>query len=258
MRKRCDILGVYIDAVTLPESLAMIARFLSDRSSRKYMVVTPNPEFLVTAHRDTDFRFILNKADLAIPDGVGIILASRLMGYEMKERVAGVDLVDGVCRYSEENGLRVMFFGGRGNVAERTYECLIGKYSKLSGTFLPGPNDIEYLSDEEKEHILTLISESKPDVLFVAFGAPKQEKWIYQNLREISAKVTIGVGGAFDMISGKVPRAPITLRKFGLEWLWRLVQEPWRWKRQLRLFRFAVLVFLSWLKRASASFLTSR
>ncbi|HKZ34321.1 MAG TPA: WecB/TagA/CpsF family glycosyltransferase [Patescibacteria group bacterium] len=258
MRTRCDILGVYIDAVTLQESLAMIARFLSDRSSRKYMVVTPNPEFLVTARSDKDFRFILNKADLAIPDGVGIVLAARLMGYEMKERVAGVDLVEGVCKYCEENGLRVMFFGGRGNVAEKTYECLIGTYSKLSGTFLPGPNDIGHLTNEEKNYLLTSLSESKPDVLFIAFGAPRQEKWIYQNLREIPAKVTIGVGGAFDMISGKVSRAPVVLRKLGFEWLWRLVQEPWRWKRQLRLLRFVALVSVFWLRRTFISFLASK
>lgn len=249
MAEKFELLGVKIDAVSLQESIAIIARYLKDASSRQYYVVTPNPEFLMTARNSKDFKDILNKADLAIPDGIGVVLAGRLFGYKVRERVTGVDLVERLASYCSDNGFKIMFFGGSEGVAKNTYECLLSKNPKLIGAYYQGPKEILNSVKDEKEEVLNVIKNEAPDVLLVALGAPKQEVWIARNLRELPVKIAIGVGGAFDMICGKKIRAPKFLQKVGLEWFWRLFLEPWRIKRQFRLVNFVFLIFLNYCQR---------
>ena len=163
-------------------------------------------------------------------DGIGVVLAAKIMGKPLKQRVTGVDFVESLCKYISKRPITAAFLGGGPRVAEKACECLQKKYSGLkTAWFSQEPND-------------SLLYKST-DILFVAFGSPKQEEWIAKNLDKIPAKVVIGVGGAFDFISGNVRRAPKFIRSLGLEWLFRLLIQPWRIKRQLSLIKFVYLIF---------------
>ncbi|MBI2334188.1 WecB/TagA/CpsF family glycosyltransferase [Candidatus Daviesbacteria bacterium] len=208
------ILGVKIDDVNMDEALEIVHQWL--QKSEKRYIVTPNPEFIMTAQKDPEFKETLNNADLSIPDGAGLKLSGRI-----KNIVAGVDLMERLVDKSRDWGVTVGLLGGGPGVAEKAAECLQKKYPKIK------------------------IDNIAPDILFVAFGAPKQEKWIVQNLPKLKVKVAMGVGGAFDYLSGKVPRAPEFLRSLGLEWLFRLIIQPWRIKRQMALLRYLWFVLNS-------------
>lgn len=204
----------------MQETLEKIQGFFND--GRQHYIVTVNPEFVVLAQKDEEFRKILNSSDLAIADGVGIIWASRRLKQPLKERVTGTDLINQLRVKSEK--LKVFLLGGRNQVAER----IASEWPEVAGF----TEDIAVAVD--------LINQCQPDILLVALGAPRQEKWIAENLKKIpSVKVAVGVGGAFDMIAGRITRAPIFLRKIGLEWLWRFVLQPWRAGRILK----AVVLF---------------
>ena len=197
--------------------------------AEKFYIVTPNPEILVIASKDKEYKKVLNFADLALPDGIGIILASKFLGISLRGRIPGVDLVENLCREVSVRPITVSFVGGRPGIAERTAECLKKIYPSLKVKF-------------SGQEITNFDKLRGTDILFVAFGSPKQEFWIAENLKKLPVKVAIGVGGSFDMISGEVKRAPIFVRKLGLEWAYRLIKQPWRAKRQLSLLKFISLV----------------
>lgn len=201
------ILGVKIDDVNMDQALEIVHQWL--QKSGKHYIVTPNPEFIMTAQKDLEFRKILNDADISIPDGAGLKLSGKI-----KNTLPGVDLMEKLVEKSTDWGVTVGFLGGRDGVAEKTAECLQKKYPGIK------------------------IDSISPDLLFVAFGHPKQEKWIAENLPKLPVKVAMGVGGALDYFSGKVSRAPQWLRKLGLEWFFRLIIQPWRIKRQLKLLTY--------------------
>ncbi len=199
------------------------------KTPKKIFVVTPNPELLVVANSDERYKNVLNSADLALPDGVGVILASKILGIGLKEKITGVDLLENLCKAVAKRPITVSFLGGGPKIAERTAECLKKRYFGLK---------IGFFGSEIKN-----FNELKgTDILFVAFGSPKQEFWIAKNLKRLPVRLAVGVGGAFDMISGKVLRAPRPVRDIGFEWLFRLIIQPWRIKRQLSLFKFILLV----------------
>jgi N-acetylglucosaminyldiphosphoundecaprenol N-acetyl-beta-D-mannosaminyltransferase len=228
------ILGVGLTNVTEKEILEFIYTGLQ-KPSEKYYIVTPNPELLVIANGDNEYKVILNDAKLALPDGVGVMLGGYLLGKPLKQRITGVDLVKSLCNYVSKRPITVGFLGAGPNVAEQTAECLQKLYPDLKVSFAESEwND--------------LLKTKKTDILFVAFGSPKQEIWIKNNLKNLPVKVAIGVGGSFDLISGKVPRAPRILRTLGLEWLFRLIIQPWRIKRQLSLITFMLLILKEKLK----------
>lgn len=232
------IFGVGISNVTKNEVLEYTIKNLED-FKKKLFFITPNPEFLVLANKNTHFRNILNSADLASADGIGIIIAAKILGQSLKGRFTGVELVESLCKIVARKPITVGFLGGRDNVAEKTAECLQKKYPGLKVVFAreewPNPSVRGPVAGFPP-------SINSIDILFVAFGAPKQEFWISENLEKIPVKIAIGVGGAFDYISGKIPRAPLFLRSIGLEWLFRLIIQPWRMKRQLSLLSFIWLV----------------
>lgn len=234
MLKKKELLGVGITA----EKTSKILEYVFDRlqnNSKKFFIITPNPEILVYAQNDSAFKDKLNAAEVSLADGVGILVASRLLGLGMPERTTGVDFIEELCKVSREKTLSMGFLGGKRGVAERTAECLKQKYPWIK---------VVYVSEEWGKDFPLLTSHFSPniDILFVAYGFPKQEEWIYEHLEELPVKAAMGVGGAFDFISGNVPRAPKIMRKVGLEWLFRLIVQPWRWKRQLALPRFMLLV----------------
>lgn len=239
MNSTVSILGMEIDNLTEDEAVQRIQEFIE--AGTPHQVATVNTEFLMQAREDAAFRNVLATSDLALPDGAGLLWASRLVGCPLKARVTGVDLVRRLAKLAQERGYCLFLLGAAEGVALSVAEALKKEFPGLAvaGTHAGSP------APEEKEGIIDLIKRARPHLLFVAFGAPQQEVWIRRNLHCLGVPVVIGVGGAFDFISGRVRRAPIWMRSRGLEWLYRLVQEPWRWRRMLRLPRFVGLVLWS-------------
>ncbi len=247
------ILGVKVDAVTRQQAIDRVAEMMT--GGEQHYITTPNPEMLVAAQKDAEFRDILNRSSLALPDGFGLILAGRLLGTPLPERIAGSDFVFDIARFAGRNEYSMYLLGGRGDVAERAAEKLIARFPDLkivgaeSGPAFPSSRAQSAAADEaEGSHtnVCKRILDAAPDILLVALGHGKQEKWIAAHLTELpSVKIAMGVGGAFDFIAGRVRRAPKLMRALGLEWLWRLFLQPWR---ILRIYR-AVIVFSALLLR---------
>lgn len=263
-----EILGVRISKVTQASAIGQIKQFLE--GDGRFTIVTPNPEFVIAAQKDGDFRWILNRADLAVPDGVGLRMAAKLLslpkhsstivgifetlvqGFSvglavvfrpafldtLPETVSGVDLMLDLCQLAADKGHSVFFLGGRGGVAEETAKRLQKRFANLRVAGFQEGEAAEEFDQETRRAI------RPSDLLFVAYGAPRQEKWIARNLPHLPVKVAIGVGGAFDFVAGKRRRAPRAIRRLGLEWLWRLIQEPQRLPRILNAaIKFPLLVF---------------
>jgi N-acetylglucosaminyldiphosphoundecaprenol N-acetyl-beta-D-mannosaminyltransferase len=227
-----DILGVRISDVTLPETLQHLETMAT--SGKPHHVMTVNPEFVMMARESPEFRTVLQRATLAIPDGIGIIWAARILGTPLRERVAGVDTVVQFARIAARNGLRIFLLGAAPGVAERVAERLEKENPglKIAGTFAGSPHP------SEEDDICRRILSAQPHMLLVAYGPPRQDLWIARTMDRLRVPVAIGVGGTFDFIAGVIPRAPSWMQKTGLEWLFRLIQEPRRWKRMLTLPRF--------------------
>ncbi|MBN1779481.1 MAG: WecB/TagA/CpsF family glycosyltransferase [Candidatus Buchananbacteria bacterium] len=228
--EKIEILSVGIDGLSLQEILEKIDRFINDKN--KHYLVTVNPEFLVAAQKDKHFKEILNYADIAIADGVGLVYAAKTLGQKLY-RITGVDLVGFLCELAEQKKYPVFLLGGVDDTAQKTATVLKETFPAINivgaengGQVSP---DCKSTSDSE---LIEKINKAKPKILLVAFGQVKQEKWIFNNLDKLNTvKIAIGVGGTFDYICGNVKRAPLTVRNFGLEWLYRLFKEPWRKKR---------------------------
>lgn len=236
MRPQLTILDVPVHGLTLDEAVDRIEAFIA--SGGPHHVVTVNPEFLVQARELPEFRRVLQQADLALADGVGLLVAARLLGRPLPGRVTGVDLVERLAERSAARGYRVYLLGAAPGVAQQTGDVLSRRYPGLQvvGAYAGSPDP------GEDADLIARVRAAEPQILFVAFGAPQQDLWIRRNFERLLPPVAIGVGGAFDYISGRVPRAPRQMRALGLEWLYRLVRQPWRWRRMLRLPRFVGLV----------------
>jgi len=197
-----------------------------------------NAEIVYQAQEDPELLNIINEADLVTPDGIGIVWAGQKLGYPLRERVTGIDLLYNLCAEAAQEGWKIYFLGAAPGVAEAAARQLCFTYPGLK---ICGWHD-GYFSDEEVNGIINNIRELQPDLLFVALGAPKQEFWIKQYKQEINVPVLIGVGGSFDVVAGIKERAPKWMIKANLEWLYRLLKEPSRFKRQLALPKFVMLV----------------
>ena len=256
--KKNFLLGVGVTNETSTKILEYILLGLSKKGER-YYIVTPNPEILVHATTHSGFKTILNNARLALCDGVGVFWAGKFLGKSFVARTTGVELLETLCREAAEKPITVGFLGGKPGVAEKTAECLLAQHPGLKIVFVGlGWSDsrsvqkekyqvvsIKYqvgIKKEKKLNTQYLIPNTPIDILFVAYGFPKQEEWMADNLDKNIYRVAMGVGGAFDYISGNVPRAPVFVRKLGLEWLFRLFLQPWRIKRQFSLLKFIGLV----------------
>ncbi len=241
-----QLLDVKIDEVTKKEALERVADFL--KLKNQYKIFTPNPEMLVDAQKDQSFKEILNKGDLNLCDGFGL----RLVSKGKLEKIAGTDFVLDICKMAEQKKYSVYFLGSGSDEVIGKLKLEIGeRFSKLDvkGAHpgykidnLKADEKIQLaLNKEENNDLIADIVMHAPDIIFVAFGHCKQEKWIDKYLIDLpSVKVAMGVGGAFDFLSGKVSRAPKFLQKLGLEWLYRLIREPKRFKRIFK----ATIVFL--------------
>jgi N-acetylglucosaminyldiphosphoundecaprenol N-acetyl-beta-D-mannosaminyltransferase len=230
-----NILGIRIDDVTRDEALATIEAFIAE--GQPHQVNTVNPEFVIIARRDSPFAQILNQSALNLPDGQGLIWAARVLGTPLRQRVTGVDTVVDLAALSAQKGYRLFFLGAAAGVAAAAGQRLQIRFPGLgiAGIHAGSP------APEEEEAIVAEIRRTSPDCLFVAYGAPRQEEWIARNLAHLGVPVAMGVGGAFDFISGRTKRAPRWMQTLGLEWLHRFLYQPWRWRRMLALPRFAIL-----------------
>jgi N-acetylglucosaminyldiphosphoundecaprenol N-acetyl-beta-D-mannosaminyltransferase len=234
------VFGVRVDDVTFPEALALLREFVASRAP--HYVVTPNPEFVMLARRDAAFRQALAGAALAIPDGGGLLLAARLWGRPFREQVRGTDLVYRLATVGAREGQRWFLLGAAPGVAAEAGRRLMARYPGLQvvGTHGGSPRATDDAAAQE-----AIRAAGPVDVLLVAYGAPGQELWMARNLAALGVPVAIGVGGVLDFISGRVRRAPRWVRDLGLEWLFRLLLQPRRWRRQLELPRFAIQALLA-------------
>lgn len=251
--RRVDILGVRVSDVTYDEAVAIIKERIAARQPTP--VVTPNTEFVVAAQSDRAFRAVINEAALSIPDGIGLILASRLLGQPLREHVRGTDLVERLAALAAAEGLRLFLLGAAEGVAEQAAARLVERHPglRIVGTHAGVP-DPAYDGTARA----AVAASGRVDILLVAYGAPSQEKWIARNLPQLDVPVAIGVGGVFDFISGRAKRAPVWVRRVELEWLYRLIRQPWRWQRQLALPRFALLVLAERLRHRRGEALGDR
>lgn len=268
--KSKKILGISVTTESRENILEYIGKYLeksSEKRKKPFIIVTPNPEQIVAAQRDPLFAKILNQADVAIPDGIGLAMAIR------QRRIPGVEFMEELVKLAAKRGYTIGLIGGRAGVAVEALECLSRRTSGgLRGWAIePGEMIIRQIRQMPQiRQMIHKIQKTNTRIVFVGLGAPKQEYFMERLARQLSLRVPsdgtkqslgiatsarlagpprndsvvlMAVGGAFDMIAGRTPRAPSFVRTVGLEWLWRLVREPWRFRRQLALLRFFWLVF---------------
>lgn len=254
-----NILGVKIMNISFDESIKFINNLILRKKPSQ--IATVNPEFIMLSQSDHEFKDVLNNTELNVPDGQGLILASKITGQKLNNRVTGIDLVWALAELAEKRNYSIFLLGGRNGVAEKTKNVLLEKYPrlKIAGTFEGNPifkklktehfktlriTDLKKGVKDKNYEIIEKIRKTKPHILFVAYGAPKQDKFISRYKKLLNVPVMIGVGGSFDFISGNISRAPKWMRNVGLEWLYRLFKEPNRFNRILTAtirFPYAVL-----------------
>lgn len=227
------VLGVRVDALTYDGLLTHIADFVA--SGTPHQICTANPEFVMEAQRNAAFQDVLARADLVMADGVGLLWAARRLGQPLPQRVTGSDGVPRIVARAAEQGWRVYLLGAAPGVAQRAAEVLTQRHAglQIAGVYPGSP------SDAEAAGIIARIRAARPHILFVAYGAPRQDLWIAKHRAALGVPVMMGVGGSLDFIAGVQRRAPAWIQRLNLEWLHRLVTQPWRWRRQLDLPRFA-------------------
>ena len=242
---KLSIMGVRINNISMNEVLKLAEQKI--KNDEKYIIYTPNTEIIMMCQKDEEFLNIMNKSNINVPDGVGLIYAGKIKKFPLKEKVAGYDLSINLLKMADEKGLKLYAVGGRPGVAEAAMQNIQKKYPgiKIVGAhhgYFKGTHLGEF-GHEEEIAVIEDINRHKPHILFVGFGAKKQEQWIDYNKDLINANVIIGNGGTLDGLAGIVKRAPDIFINLGLEWLYRLIKEPKRITRQIVLpvFMFKVI-----------------
>ncbi len=238
MKDRVVVLGVPFDRVDQRAAMRRIAELAS--SEGFHLVVTGNPELVVAAQRSPELLEVVWSASLVVADGVGVVWASRRLGDPLPERVAGVELMQALCGWAASEGRPVFLLGGRPGVPEAAAKNLVLRFPglRVAGTHHG------YFSGRDNE-VVEQVARSGAHLLFCGLGSPFQELWLWRNRHRLGVRVAMGVGGSLDVLAGRIPRAPKWIRGAQLEWLYRLVREPRRWRRQLALPRFAWAVLRS-------------
>ncbi len=230
---KIDVLGLSIDNMTMDEAVALVVLWTRERRAKT--IFTPNAEIVMASIKDASFRDILNSSDLTIPDGAGVVLGSKLLKTPLTEKVAGIDLITTI--FKQDKPLSVFLFGGAPGIAEKAAKNINFKFPSVNicGT-IHGYHDSSY-----NETIIIEINNASPDLLLVALGPPLQENWIYNNRNRLQTGMLIGCGGALDVFSGNIKRAPAWMIKLNLEWLHRLIKQPKRIGRMMRIPVFLLL-----------------
>ncbi|MEI5986576.1 WecB/TagA/CpsF family glycosyltransferase [Dehalobacter restrictus] len=222
--KQLEILGTRIDPASLQDCLETIKNTIL--LGQQLRIVTANPELIYKAEHDANLLAVINSAGLVVPDGVGVVWAARKLDLPVKERVTGIDLTAGILRESNRHGWRVFLLGAKPGIAEKVIRQQSLRYPGIALACHHG-----FFTQAEEPEVIRQIRHFAPDILLVGLGAPKQEYWNHEHAG--LAKVSMGIGGSFDVLSGEVKRAPGVFRESGLEWLYRLISEPGRIKRQV-------------------------
>lgn len=237
---KTDVLGVQYDNVTMAEALVLARQLLN--GERPAYCVTPNAEMAYEALCDEDFRAILNGADIVLPDGAGVVMGARILKTPLKQKVAGIDFAQQLLPVLEETGMRLFLLGSKPGVAEQAAQRIAAQYPDLC---ICGTAD-GYFSDDAEA--IEKVNAAKTDVLYVCLGAPKQELFMYHHRNDLNVRMMIGLGGTLDGIAGIVKRAPAWMIRLQLEWLYRLIKEPRRIGRMMRLPKFVIAAYRKRLK----------
>ncbi|MEK7495506.1 MAG: WecB/TagA/CpsF family glycosyltransferase [Patescibacteria group bacterium] len=235
------ILGITVTPQSKSSILDKILLYIN-KPTGFFHIVSLNPENMIIATEDQLFKRVVKTAQIKIVDGIGIVLAGRWLGIEVGERVTGVGLMEDLLKMASDRRLRVLMIGGKENLADQLAKCYSDQFPKAKFKGLQGIENIQNPDTVEEEKIFSIVADYKPHLVFVAFGSPAQELWIERHKKKFVNTVVMGVGGAFDYLSGNINRPSTIIQKLGLEWLYRLITQPWRWRRQLRLVKFLWLV----------------
>ncbi|MGH4123463.1 MAG: WecB/TagA/CpsF family glycosyltransferase [Clostridium sp.] len=244
MLDNVKILGVSFSKMNMKETVNIIANKIECNNKSIFNIITGNPEIVLQVQKDPELKTILNEADLITPDGEGIVLASRWKGEPLFERVTGVDLLLEVLKMGNQRGWSFYFLGADEQVNKKATENILEEYPNV---ILSGRHH-GYFDNVQEGKILVDIESKRPNILIVALGAPRAEKWIYSYKHRLPVKVAFGVGGSLDIISGKTARAPQKWQQLKLEWLYRLIIQPSRLRRQMVLPIFAYKSLMEALK----------
>ena len=231
MAQQIDLLNVRVDRVDFSAVMGQIRQAIQLRQPRQ--LVTVNVDFIKLAKADSNFRRLINTSDISVADGMPLLWAARLIGAPLPERITGTDLVLGCAQIAAEEGHRLFLLGAAPGVAEQAGAELQRRFPGLTicGSYAPPFGN---WAEDEDRRIIQRVQAARPDVLFVAFGAPRQDVWIREHMAELNVPICAGIGGALNFLAGKIRRAPQWMQDFGLEWLYRVAQEPGRlWKRYL-------------------------
>lgn len=230
-----DLLGVKIDDLTWGEFEESIVDLVKKGRVSNYLV-RPNAEIITYAQKDSGFRNILNSANLSIPDGVGVLNASRILKLGLKGRFGGPESMLDIVKLASDNSFSVYLLGAREKTVAKAVQSLQKQFKDLK---IAGCHN-GYFTDNAE--VISEINKAKPNIVFVGLGFPKQEKWIWENRSQLKVNLLVAEGGSFDYLAGEVKRAPLFIRKIGFDWLFRLITQPWRISRQIYLVAFIFLV----------------
>ncbi len=233
--KKEQILGVEVCNTTSKQLIRSIDKDI--RKNEKSSIIAINPEKIMLAYKSPSFMSILNNATYQIPDGIGIIFASKKLNGDIKSRITGIDLMGDLLKLANNKRYKVFLYGANDEVVKLVKLKILDKYSKISIVgMICG-------YEEDNDYIINTINESRANILFVATGSPKQERWIHDNYDKLNVNILQGVGGSFDVYSGKVKRCPVLFRKCGLEWLYRLMTQPSRIGRYRKIISFLRIIY---------------
>ncbi|GHH97461.1 WecB/TagA/CpsF family glycosyltransferase [Neobacillus kokaensis] len=236
MKNTVNVLGIEFINKNFNEVIEILKNNI--QSNKKSFVVTANPEIAMFAYEHPDYNAIVQLADMVVPDGIGIVMASKILNTPIQERVAGFDLTVRLLELGNEHKWRIYLLGGKEETNKKAVANIASRYPQLQ---IVGSHHGYF---DWKEGIVTEeIQAAKPDIVFVALGYPRQEEWIVENLPRFSKGLFMGVGGSIDVLAGEVKRAPQFFRRLNLEWFYRLLKQPTRWRRMLALPQFLVQIF---------------
>lgn len=241
MKIKNQLLGISVPTDSKIEVREKIIKNILD-SKKFFHVVSLNPEIFVLTTTNGVFKEVVEKAQMRIIDGIGVSAAAKLCSIPVGQRYSGVDLMSDLLKEAYNRRLRVLLIGGGGKIAEKVVECQKKLYPGIEISSTSGISSISSPTEAEENEISSIVAAVKPHLVFVAYGSPAQELWIDRHNRLFDGMVVMGVGGAFDFLSGNIVRAPKIIQSIGFEWLFRLVRQPWRVVRQLRLVKFMLLV----------------
>ncbi len=233
------ILNIPVAAITMNQAVAAVEQFITDE--KPHLIATANAEMVMMAQDDNELASILQRANLVVPDGAGVVWASGYLGHPVPERVAGYDLTQHILDQSAQKGWRIYFLGAAPGVAAKARDVALERYP---GVNIIGVRD-GFFSPDEESSIIEEIKKARPQILLVALGVPKQEKWLDRHLHNLNIPIAMGVGGTFDVMAGIMERAPLWMQQSGLEWLYRLLKQPQRFMRMLALPKFIIQVVKS-------------